>query len=567
MTKLSLFRKWGFAAFMIAAILALPASGALAETTDVAAVEPEASVETIAPVESFVASIADSEEKEEVTDEKKSEDVVVSDVTEAAASDAFDIVEVVEEPATGPWYVANDGHDEKYDCLSAETPCETIAGAMDKASDGQTVIVAAGEYAEHVTVSKSLTLQGANSSMSCLATRGDESVITGSASGAVSITADGVVFSGFQVTSAVNNLGTGIWMSGDTENVVMSNNLVTGNQIGIFAAGSSNEISCNSIDGNNEPGAAGGAGIYSESTSDLTVDGNEFVNHTQNNPIIFAATSAGAHTGLTVSDNDFDNTYGIYVLSVDGGSFTGNDITTGNFATAISFGGGVNDVTVTQNVIRENFNGVRVRDDGAGFGNSSNININRNAIVDNGGDDLTGFGVLNASGYDGTLDATCNWWNAIDGPNPDGHGDLVSDNVSFSDWLTSTDLDGTCGGDPEEGNNDGRSGSSGGSRRNSDDDGQVLGVSTTVDTASSTTASTTAPVEKFVFMVDLRIGMRSSEVMELQKRLRAEGYFTFPTDTGYFGPITLAAVKAYQAANGVPATGFCGPLTRAALNK
>jgi peptidoglycan hydrolase-like protein with peptidoglycan-binding domain len=62
-------------------------------------------------------------------------------------------------------------------------------------------------------------------------------------------------------------------------------------------------------------------------------------------------------------------------------------------------------------------------------------------------------------------------------------------------------------------------------------------------------------------------GGAGDDVRELQERLRALGYFTFPTSTGYFGPITFAAVQAFQRANGIPATGFVGPLTRAALNK
>jgi hypothetical protein len=72
----------------------------------------------------------------------------------------------------------------------------------------------------------------------------------------------------------------------------------------------------------------------------------------------------------------------------------------------------------------------------------------------------------------------------------------------------------------------------------------------------------------FQFTVNLRVGSRGNDVVELQKRLRAEGFFTYPTDTGYFGPITKAAVIAYQKAHGiVPAWGFVGPLTRAELNK
>ncbi len=79
--------------------------------------------------------------------------------------------------------------------------------------------------------------------------------------------------------------------------------------------------------------------------------------------------------------------------------------------------------------------------------------------------------------------------------------------------------------------------------------GQVLGAST------------------YAFNVNLSQDVQNDEVKQLQEALRAAGFFTFHTSTGYFGPITLAAVKAFQTANGIPATGFVGPLTRAALNK
>lgn len=74
-------------------------------------------------------------------------------------------------------------------------------------------------------------------------------------------------------------------------------------------------------------------------------------------------------------------------------------------------------------------------------------------------------------------------------------------------------------------------------------------------------------VETHKFVSNLWKGLKSDDVKELQARLRAEGYFTFPTNTGYFGPITFAAVQAYQAAHGIWNTGFVGNITRAALNK
>ncbi len=60
--------------------------------------------------------------------------------------------------------------------------------------------------------------------------------------------------------------------------------------------------------------------------------------------------------------------------------------------------------------------------------------------------------------------------------------------------------------------------------------------------------------------------MKNADVMELQKVLATLGFFKV-APTGYFGPITLNAVKAYQASKGIITTGFVGPLTRAALNK
>lgn len=73
--------------------------------------------------------------------------------------------------------------------------------------------------------------------------------------------------------------------------------------------------------------------------------------------------------------------------------------------------------------------------------------------------------------------------------------------------------------------------------------------------------------ETFQFTKNLRLGMKNNDVMELQKRLVAEGFLKV-TPTGYFGKATFAAVKAYQTAHSIkPVSGFVGPLTRAELSK
>lgn len=64
-----------------------------------------------------------------------------------------------------------------------------------------------------------------------------------------------------------------------------------------------------------------------------------------------------------------------------------------------------------------------------------------------------------------------------------------------------------------------------------------------------------------IFTNDLYIGMTSADVKKLQSRLGVT------PQTGYFGAKTLAAVRAFQKANGIWSTGYVGKLTRQALNR
>jgi len=70
------------------------------------------------------------------------------------------------------------------------------------------------------------------------------------------------------------------------------------------------------------------------------------------------------------------------------------------------------------------------------------------------------------------------------------------------------------------------------------------------------------------FSTDLSYGMKSNEVKCLQQFLANLGSNIYPEKliTGYYGPLTMAAVKRYQAFKGIITTGYFGPLTRAAVN-
>jgi hypothetical protein len=79
--------------------------------------------------------------------------------------------------------------------------------------------------------------------------------------------------------------------------------------------------------------------------------------------------------------------------------------------------------------------------------------------------------------------------------------------------------------------------------------GQVLGAST-----------------GFQFSRNLSVGMSGDDITELQNRLTSEGVYNGPI-TGYFGPLTMAGVKAYQAKYGIDQAGRVGPITLAKLNE
>ncbi len=75
---------------------------------------------------------------------------------------------------------------------------------------------------------------------------------------------------------------------------------------------------------------------------------------------------------------------------------------------------------------------------------------------------------------------------------------------------------------------------------------------------------TNQPVVSPNSVTPLQVGNRSSQVTSLQKKLQAAGYFDGPV-TGYYGPLTQAAVMKFQKSQGLPADGVAGSKTQAML--
>lgn len=83
----------------------------------------------------------------------------------------------------------------------------------------------------------------------------------------------------------------------------------------------------------------------------------------------------------------------------------------------------------------------------------------------------------------------------------------------------------------------------------------------TVPLISSESADSSAIAD-----VNLQQGARSSHVRKIQEVLKSLGYLPSNLETTeYLGPKTNEAIINFQRANGLPAAGFLGPATRAAL--
>ncbi|MBA3550966.1 peptidoglycan-binding protein [Patescibacteria group bacterium] len=80
---------------------------------------------------------------------------------------------------------------------------------------------------------------------------------------------------------------------------------------------------------------------------------------------------------------------------------------------------------------------------------------------------------------------------------------------------------------------------------------------------AQTTTTTTTTSTSATYTRDLTVGSRGADVTSLQAWLAAGG-FLMVAPTGYYGPLTKAALASYQASVGItPAVGYFGPITRA----
>ena len=344
----------------------------------------------------------------------------------------------------------------------------TIQAAVNAAAPGATINVDAGTYAEQVTVTKTLTLRGAQAGVDArLNTRrggAGESVVTGASNaGAVScafyINANDVTLDGFTVqgeTSQSTSTGAGIVIAPGRFGTHVFNNIVQNNVSGLFLANNSGSdpavIQYNVFKNNNNNGADGGRGIYTDggiaggNLTNVTIDSNFFYNNHGGSgttglegSIALESRSVNSQSNVRITNNVMDyNGKGVLAYNATNILIQGNYVTesrdTGSGA--LRFEGGMTSVTIAGNTVYDN-PGNAIRIDAKGFnGMSANFSITGNNIYGNG----AGLIVI-AGQYSGPLNAQNNWWGSASGPSGDGPGtgDSVTangNNVAFTPWGT-----------------------------------------------------------------------------------------------------------------------------------
>jgi parallel beta helix pectate lyase-like protein len=391
-------------------------------------------------------------------------------------------------------------------CCASGT-CKTIQFAVGDAQVGDVIAVAAGTYPEAaggpLTISKTVTLCGAQAGVDARTRAGSETHIT-DPQGMI-VAADDVVIDGFTIENATSGyVGMGLDMAQGTTGTQVYNNIVQNNVLGIGLANtgvSQVRICQNLIQNNNQPGSATGTGIYTDQyvcgnnlgvrpCSDFLIDDNAFKGNDTAGIDISDDDPTYGVTNIEVSTNTFDNNgRGVMLFNADSVSIHNNDITNSTTvgSGAIRLQGGEDGVTITNNNL-DGGKGWAIRlTNAAGLGPSSNIVINENNIANFDGDGVgpnPGGLEVTANSYDGTLDATCNWWDDPCGPynvqhNATGPGEEVrdpNDNVTFISWLIA------AGPAPVSGN-----GTCTGTMC------AVLPTTTTTSTTGSSTTSTTFP--------------------------------------------------------------------------
>ena len=323
-------------------------------------------------------------------------------------------------------------------------PCCTIQAAIDAASPGDTINVAAGIYEEQLIIDKSIILQGEDRETTII----EYPAVPVSDQYLVLVKADDVTITEFKLLGhfaagnravyIVHSQRTGlivenneiqgfIGVFGNLINGQIRNNIIGTNRKGIYVPGGSNLL----IEGNTiEPAEGAGSyeyncgAIYMDHANYVTIQGNtmrDFSSSTDSSMTAGRGVEGSNNNNITISDNTFENSRDAITMWI----VTDIEIDGNTIANSDRYG---------INIKGQNIN--IINNEITGSGNSGvsiaqytiptqNVNVNFNNITGN-----TNYGIKNQWG--GKVDAEYNWWgtqieNEIAG--------MVSGHVDYKPWL------------------------------------------------------------------------------------------------------------------------------------
>jgi len=264
-------------------------------------------------------------------------------------------------------------------------PYTTISAAVAAAQPGDTIKVEAGTYHESVNVDKTLNIVADR--------KGGAAIVDpGTMGSGFNVQANDVTIRGFTVQDAVGSAG--ITLNRSFSGADIENNLLRNNTFGIYLNSNGADrttILNNVFRDNNAAGSASGNGIYSDQgVSNALIQGNSFTGDA-NAAMIFLGNGsvAQAQSNLRIRGNTLTDDAPIIMVNVSDSVISGN-VDLRSSGSGIFFGGGVHNVEVSHNVLRDGaFTGINLRTDPADYPVAAGAVNTDNRIVDNV---ISGFG-------------------------------------------------------------------------------------------------------------------------------------------------------------------------------
>jgi nitrous oxidase accessory protein len=273
----------------------------------------------------------------------------------------------------GATYVVSPDYEDKF-----------IQATINRASEGDRIIVKSGQYRENLNVTKNIAIIGLDTGS------GKPVVDAGGLGSAVIVSADGVSFEGFDVTNS-GKLWKDAGIKVTSRNCFINDNNVTRNEYGIVIDGTAN----NKVTGNSVCKNDVGISLYSSER--CTISENEACNNTfggillskaSNNTIRNNNASLNQWAGIilgecsnnTITNNiaRYNDNEGIWLLRSAGNTIRGNKVRYNYiFGIRLLYS---NRNAVTSNIVRDNLDGVSLENSNGNILAGNNLSLNEYGI-------------------------------------------------------------------------------------------------------------------------------------------------------------------------------------------